>query len=184
MPAPVVLILAAGRGERFLTSGGSTHKLAAQLNGKPVLEHVIEAVETANLRGHLVCPEGGTCGMGESISLGVHATLEAQGWLILPADLPLIQPYSLQRVAAELEENSVVVPHHQHHSGHPVGFRHEHRAELLALSGDTGAKEIVRRARQRGEAKDIFLSDQGITHDIDTLADLQAAQRLIDLSRV
>lgn len=26
MPAPVVLILAAGRGKRFLTSGGNTHK--------------------------------------------------------------------------------------------------------------------------------------------------------------
>ncbi|ELW1648979.1 nucleotidyltransferase family protein [Enterobacter oligotrophicus] len=183
MPAPVVLILAAGRGERFLSSGGCTHKLAALLNGKSVLEHVIQAVETANLRWYLVCPEGGTCGMGKSISLGVHATLQAPGWLILPADLPLIQPSSLQRVAAELEESSIVVPHYQNYSGHPVGFRQEHRAELLALSGDTGAKEIVRRARQREEAKDIFLSDYGITHDIDTLADLQAAQRLIDLSR-
>ena len=27
MPAPIVLILAAGRGERFLPSGGNTHKL-------------------------------------------------------------------------------------------------------------------------------------------------------------
>lgn len=184
MPVPIVLILAAGRGERFLTSGGSTHKLAALLNGKPVLEHVLDAVKTANLRWHLVCPEGGTYGMGESIALGVEATLQAPGWLILPADLPLIQPSSLQRVAAELEENSIVVPHYQHYLGHPVGFRHEHRVELLALSGDTGAKEIVRRARQRGEVKDIFLSDYGITHDIDTLADLQAAQRLTDLSRI
>ncbi|EEL2370491.1 nucleotidyltransferase family protein [Salmonella enterica] len=183
MPAPIVLILAAGRGERFLTSGGSTHKLAVLLNGKPVLEHVLEAVETANLRWHQVCPQGGTCGMGESIALGVEATIQAPGWLILPADLPLIQPSSLQRVAAELEESSIVVPHYQHYSGHPVGFRQEHRAELLALSGDTGAKEIVRRAQLRGCAKDIFLSDYGITHDIDTLADLQAAQRLTDQSR-
>lgn len=121
--------------------------------------------------------------MGESIALGVEATIQAPGWLILPADLPLIQPSSLQRVAAELEESSIVVPHYQHYSGHPVGFRQEHRAELLALSGDTGAKEIVRRARLRGCAKDIFLSDYGITHDIDTLADLQAAQRLTDQSR-
>lgn len=182
MPAPVVLILAAGRGERFLTSGGSTHKLAAQLNGKSVLEHVLEAVENAKLKWHLVCPEGGTRGMGESISLGIHATPEAPGWLILPADLPLIQPSSLQRVAAELEENSIVVPHYQRNLGHPVGFWHKYRAELSSLSGNMGAKEIVRRARQRGEVKDIFLSDYGITHDIDTLADLQAAQRLIDLS--
>lgn len=183
MSAPVVLILAAGRGARFLASGANLHKLAAPLSGKPVLEHVIQAVDSANLRWHLVNPEGGTGGMGESISLGVEATRQALGWLILPADLPLIQPSTLQRVAAELEEHSLVVPHYQHYSGHPVGFRQEHRAELLALCGDTGAKEIVQRARRRGEAKDIFLSDYGITHDIDTLADLEAAQRLIDLSR-
>jgi len=183
VPAPVVLILAAGRGERFLSSGGSTHKLAALLNGRSVLEHVIRAVETANLGWHLVCPEGGTCGMGRSISLGVYATRQASGWLIMPADLPLIQPASLQRVAAELEDSAIVVPHYQQYSGHPVGFRQEHRAELLALSGDTGAKEIVRRARQRRGVKDIFLSDYGMTHDIDTLADLQAAQRLTARSR-
>ena len=94
--------------------------------------------------------------MGESIALGVEATIQAPGWLILPADLPLIQPSSLQRVAAELEESSIVVPHYQHDSGHPVGFRQEHRAELLALSGDTGAKEIVRRARLRGRCSKIF----------------------------
>ena len=31
MPAPVVLILAAGRGERFLASGGNTHKLREKI---------------------------------------------------------------------------------------------------------------------------------------------------------
>ena len=33
MPAPVVLILAAGRGERFLASGGNTHKWLASVPG-------------------------------------------------------------------------------------------------------------------------------------------------------
>ena len=31
MPAPVVLILASGRGERFLASGGNTHKLREKI---------------------------------------------------------------------------------------------------------------------------------------------------------
>lgn len=35
MPAPIVLILAAGRGERFLTSGGNTHKLSSRLRKSP-----------------------------------------------------------------------------------------------------------------------------------------------------
>jgi len=70
MSSPVVIILAAGRGERFLASGGKTHKLEAVLAGQSVLTHVIQAVEAANLPWHLVRPEGGTPGMGASVSLG------------------------------------------------------------------------------------------------------------------
>lgn len=180
MPSPVVIILAAGRGERFLASGGKTHKLEALLGGQSVLSQVIQAVEAAELPWHLVQPEGGTRGMGVSISLGVQATSQASGWLILPGDLPLIQPASLLRVADGLGDNGVVVPHYRQQAGHPVGFRREYGAALLALVGDKGAREIVMRARRRGDIKDIRLSDRGITHDIDTLADLQAAQVSLD----
>lgn len=178
MPSPVVIILAAGRGERFLASGGESHKLDALLGGQTVLAHVIQAVEAAHLPWHLVRPEGGTGGMGESISLGVQATSEASGWLILPADLPLIQPASLLRVAEGLREKGVVVPYYQQQAGHPVGFRREYGEALLALKGDVGAKEIVMDARRRGDVGDVWLSDIGITYDIDTLADLQTAQEI------
>lgn len=178
MSAPVVIILAAGRGERFLASGATTHKLEALLGSQPVLEHVIKAVEASGLAWHLVRPEGGTRGMGESISLGVHATAGAPGWLILPADLPLIQPASLQRVAEGLKEKPVVVPRYRQQQGHPVGFRSEYRAGLMALSGDLGAREIVRAARQQSDVMDLSLADYGIVHDIDTLADLRTAQGL------
>jgi len=176
MSSPVVIILAAGRGERFLASGGKTHKLEALLGGQSVLAHVIQAVKAAGLPWHLVRPEGGTCGMGESISLGVQATPEASGWLILPADLPLIQPASLLRVAEGLGEKGVVVPHHQHQSGHPVGFRREYGEVLLALAGDTGAREIVRGARRMGDVGDVWLSDPGVVFDVDTVEDLRTAQ--------
>jgi len=176
MSSPVVIILAAGRGERFLASGGESHKLDALLGGQPVLAHVIQAVEAAALPWHLVRPEGGTGGMGESISLGVQATSRASGWLILPADLPLIQSASLLSVAEGLGEKGVVVPHHQQQSGHPVGFRQEYREALLGLGGDMGARKIVMSARSQGDVMDLSLADYGVTFDIDTLADLRTAQ--------
>jgi len=178
MSSPVVLILAAGRGERFLASGGKTHKLEALLGGKTVLAHVIQAVEAAALPWHLVRPEGGTRGMGESISLGVQSTAGASGWLILPADLPLIQPASLLRVAEGLGEKGVVVPYYQQQAGHPVGFRREYGEALLGLSGDRGAREIVMLARSQGNVLDLSLADYGVTFDIDTLADLRTAQEI------
>ena len=87
---PVVLVLAAGRGERFSASGGTVHKLQALLAGKRVIDHVLDAVKASGLPYHVVDADASRPGMGDSIAAGVRATAGASGWLILPADLPLI----------------------------------------------------------------------------------------------
>ncbi|CCJ90445.1 CTP:molybdopterin cytidylyltransferase [Cronobacter turicensis 564] len=174
---PVIIILAAGKGERFRAGGGTTHKLEALLAGKPVLQHVLAAAQASGLPWHLVRPEGGTDGMGDSIALGVKATPAAAGWLILPGDLPLITAASLRQVATALNEKPVVVPHYQQRHGHPVGFRREYFDALAALSGDEGAKAIVRAARARAEVLTLALNDAGIVQDIDVPADLLAAEQ-------
>ncbi|EMA4139224.1 nucleotidyltransferase family protein [Cronobacter turicensis] len=174
---PVIIILAAGKGERFRAGGGTTHKLEALLAGKPVLQHVLAAAQASGLPWHLVRPEGGTDGMGDSIALGVKATPDAAGWLILPGDLPLITAASLRQVAKALNEKPVVVPHYQQRHGHPVGFRLEYFDALAALSGDEGAKAIVRAARARAEVLTLALNDAGIVQDIDVPADLLAAEQ-------
>ncbi|KOC90269.1 nucleotidyltransferase family protein [Winslowiella iniecta] len=179
MPSPVVIILAAGRGERFLASGATTHKLDTLLNNQPVLWHIIQVVKAAGLGWHLVRPEGGTGGMGESIVPGVKATSEVSGWLILPADLPLIQPASLLHVAEGLRVKPVVVPHYQQRRGHPVGFSREYLPSLIALSGDTGAKHIVRDSRREGKVMALSLNDAGTIHDIDTWSNFHLAARLL-----
>lgn len=180
MVDPVVIILAAGRGERFLASGAQRHKLDTPLGERTLLEHVIHAVERAVLAWHLVRPAGGTGGMGDSIALGVNATSNASGWLILPADLPLIAPESLLRVAEGLGEKPLVVPWHLQCQGHPVAFSRCYFPALRALTGDSGAKSIVQQARARGEVLDLPLTDAGIIQDIDTLEDLRRAERIYD----
>ena len=76
---PVVLILAAGRGERFIASGGTTHKLQALLAGKRVMDHVLDAVKASGLPYHVVTADPARPGMGDSIAAGVRATLDANG---------------------------------------------------------------------------------------------------------
>jgi molybdenum cofactor cytidylyltransferase len=53
MKLPTVIILASGRGERFKASGGTTHKLQAQLCGKPILQHTLDAVALSGFPWHL-----------------------------------------------------------------------------------------------------------------------------------
>jgi molybdenum cofactor cytidylyltransferase len=54
--------------------------------------------------------------------------------------------------------------------GHPVGFAAELYSELVALSGDEGARRVVARYPVHGEEVD----DAGVLVDVDTQDDLAA----------
>lgn len=177
---PIVLVLASGRGERFRASGGQVHKLQALLAGRPVLQHTLDAVRASGLAWHL--EDAGHPGMGDSIAAAVRATAGAGGWLVLPGDLPLIEPAALLRVAAGLGRAAVVLPQHGGVRGHPVGFAATCRDELLALSGEAGAAAIVQSRRRAGQVLELALDGPGCVTDIDTLDDLARAERLL-LSR-
>lgn len=173
MADPVVLVLASGRGERFVASGGRGSKLQALLAGRPVLEHTLAAVRASGLPFHV--EGGGHPGMGDSIAAGVRATAGAGGWLVLPGDLPLVVPASLRAVAAALQPASVVVPFHRGTRGHPVGFGADFGPALQALAGAEGAASIVRASRP----VKLELEDEGIVTDIDTVDDLARAEALL-----
>lgn len=173
MNSPVVLVLASGRGERFLASGGTGSKLQALLAGRPVLEHTLAAVRASGLPFHV--EDAGHPGMGDSIAAGVRATAGAGGWLVLPGDLPLVAPQSLRAVADALQRASIVVPTYRGTRGHPVGFSAQHGPALQALTGTEGAAAIVRGA----QPLKLELDDEGIVTDVDTLDDLARAERLL-----
>ena len=173
MNSPTVIVLASGRGTRFSASGGSTHKLQALLAGKTVLQHTLDAVFASGLPWHL--EQGGEPGMGDSIAAAVRATAQSPGWLMLPADLPLIQAETLRAVARSLREHEVVVPVCQGQRGHPVGFSARCAAELQDLRGDQGAAGVVR----RHAAFELAVNDVGCITDVDTLDDLRVAERLL-----
>jgi len=171
---PVVLILASGRGERFRASGGTTHKLQALLGDRTVLAHTLAAVRDSGLPWHLEA--AGHPGMGDSIAAAVRATAQAPGWLILPADLPLVSAATLRRVARALQQHVVVQPAFAGQRGHPVGFASACGPALRALDGPLGAASVLR-------AHPVFtldVDDIGCVTDIDTVADLEAARRLLD----
>ncbi len=171
---PVVIVLAAGRGERFAASGGATHKLDALLHGKRVLDHVLDAVRESGLPHHVVTADPSRPGMGDSIAAGVRATAAAAGWLVLPGDLPLITAATLQQVARALARHDVVAPVHGGQRGHPVGFGAACGKDLMALSGPQGAATVA-----RGHAVfELPVDDVGVVTDVDTLQDLEHAARL------
>jgi molybdenum cofactor cytidylyltransferase len=179
---PLVLVLAAGRGERFAASGATTHKLDALLGGTPVLEHVLNAVRDSGLECHVVraaavVAHSGLPGMGDSIAAGVAATPNLRGWMVLPGDLPLVRAETLRAIAMA-PPCAVLVPTHQGKRGHPVRFSAECGAALQGLNGDQGAARIVKEQQALGAVQFMELQDAGVVTDVDTLHDLQRAQAL------
>ena len=175
---PSVVVLAAGKGSRFR---GSAHKLKQRLGVSDVLgttlRNAIEsrlpvvvvttgalAADAARLiasRDIVVLPDGDTdFGMGHSIALGVVARADSPGWLILPADMPLVRPATLLAVAAALSQHPVAYAQHNGRRGHPVGFAAELYSELMLLSGDIGANRVVARYPALG----VDVDDPGVLH--------------------
>lgn len=191
---PAVIVLAAGRGSRFL---GADHKLAQRLGSATVfattLRHAVAtqlpvvvvttqafadvARRSVAARDVIVLPEVGTpgqeaLGMGYSISSGVSAIPDAGGWLILPGDMPMVRSDTMLEVARELADHAVVYAQHKGVRGHPVGFSAELYSELATLRGDEGARRLVARYPAIG----VEVDDPGVLIDVDTEADLESVR--------
>lgn len=190
--AIVGILLAAGRGRRFDPSG-TRNKLLQQLpNGEAVaaasagnllaaLPAVVAVVgpEGEGVARELralgcsvtVCPSA-DAGMAASLVHAIgHSDAHADGWLIALADMPRVLPSTIAALARAIETGSAIaVPVMAGRRGNPVAFGRQHRAALLALEGDQGARQIVR----SNPVTEIEVDDPGIFEDIDTAADLKA----------
>lgn len=198
---PTVIVLAAGLGSRF---GGDRPKLLQPWFGSTVLEATLENAVASHLpvvvvttdslapvakrhvaaRDVVVLPRAdGTAtlplGMGFSIAAGVAASPNASGWLVVPADMPLIQPSTMQGVAQQLKKHPVVFAQHGGRRGHPVAFAAELYSELVTLTGDDGAKRLVARYPAHG----MVVDDEGALLDVDTPDSLRHAQRVHDAAQ-
>lgn len=110
-------------------------------------------------------------GMGASLACGVAATRDADAWIVTLADMPWIRPATIRDVVDALQHGAdIVAPAYRGVRGHPVGFARRHFAALAALTGDTGARDLLR-AEAHGVTL-IDVDDPGIVRDVDTPAAL------------
>jgi len=184
------ILLAAGAGSRF--GGGkllhpldgvsigvrSARNLLAA--GMPVLAVVRPGNETlARLLEDEGCTvtvcAGAADGMGVSLAHGIATSdsSNSAGWVVALADMPRILPATIKDIADALEGGALLVaPTYLGERGHPVGFGARLRDELLALSGDEGARTVL--SRHRDELRFIECDDPGVVFDIDSRDDLPA----------
>lgn len=190
------IVLAAGQSRRM----GADNKLLVATKGGPliaravanlatssidrivvVLGHQAEEVRAAldgHLQGHdveFVTNEDFKTGMGGSIGCGI-STLEddIDAVLIVLGDMPLVAPETIDALVGSLDPVAgitVAAPTCQGKRGNPVIWDRSHFADLIALHGDTGARDLLSRV---DDALCLCpVDDPGILFDVDTRDALQ-----------
>jgi CTP:molybdopterin cytidylyltransferase MocA len=185
------VVLAAGEGRRF---GGG--KQLAELAGRPLLEHALEASEqaglehrfvvlganaerirtTVDLHGHevVLCPDWNE-GMAASLRAAVNAARSAgaSAILITLGDQPRVSAAAIRRILASRDsdgDSKAVRASYAGKPGHPTLLGDSLFDTLLALKGDEGARGVFNPAF----TKIVPCDDVADPTDVDVVGDLDA----------
>jgi len=188
-PVPfAALVLAAGLSRR----SGARNKLLATVDGRPMVRAVAETVLAAGFRpvlavtgherekvraaldgldvGFAQNPDYAE-GMASSIRHGVAALGDdVAGVLIALGDMPWVTAGTLVALAQAFDVGAgldICRPVHAGKPGNPVLFGRRHFAVLMALSGDAGAKGVIK--ANPDAVVDVPVDDAGVQRDLDVV---------------
>ena len=136
---------------------------------RPRAQKVSQLLREAGCRT-VICKNAAQ-GMGTSLAAGVRAAGDADGWVIALADMPYIRTETIHLIFRALEIcGAICVWSCGGERGHPVGFARRFRDDLLALTGDQGAREILKTYPDWITLYET--GDRGVLRDVDVPGDL------------
>jgi molybdenum cofactor cytidylyltransferase len=184
------LILAAGAARRF-----GADKLAADLRGRPVMQHVLDAAAEAGLAPVVAVVAGARTalewraarpvinpdparGLASSLAVGLDALADQIGVervVVLLGDQPLVSVEAIHLLLATRDDpaHPVVVPRYEDgQPGNPVVLAARVWPIARTLAGDSGMRQLF------GARPDLirYVDVPGTNPDIDTPADLAALE--------
>jgi molybdenum cofactor cytidylyltransferase len=188
------IVLAAGRSSRM----GPSNKLLEKFKGKPIVAHVTGvalesgadpvivvtgfdatrvAAALSELQVTMVRNPAFEDGLSSSLRAGLSAVPpDSDGALILLGDMPAVEVSVLGALlAAFTGRDAICVPLHRGRRGNPVLWGSNYFAEMMALTGDVGAKQLIARHDER--VTEVTVGSDSIFADVDTPADLARLTR-------
>ena len=182
-PGLTGILLAAGSATRFRgpkclarLDNGVAMAVQAARNLEPAVDRLVCVVRVDDraLQSEIIAAgfEWVECcdakkGMSASLRAGLDASRHSAGWLVALADMPWIDPATCRAVARELHDHKdIVVPVYDGKRGHPVGFPASRLGDLVALTGDGGARSLLE--EHSLSVRRVPLKDPGILRDVDT----------------
>ncbi len=154
------IILAAGASRRM-----GQDKLLLNVRDRPMISHVIAAVQAAHLARpivvvrpddlalraalsdfdvELVVVSDWALGMARSLRAGVlRCPVNWRACFICLGDMPFIAPEMLSAMAALANDSGVIVPMHKGRRGNPLLWGRAHFTALAAQEGDVGGRGLL-----------------------------------------
>ena len=188
------LVLAAGRSSRM----APRNKLLETVGGEPMVRHVAAvaiasgtqpvivvtgheaAAVTGALRGlaiTIVANPDYADGLSTSLRAGLRALPQGiDGALILLGDMPEVESSVLTALmAAFTSPAAICVPARHGRRGNPVLWGSVYFAEMMQLTGDSGAKPLM--ARHETHLIEVEIATGSIFEDVDAPEDLARLKR-------
>jgi CTP:molybdopterin cytidylyltransferase MocA len=187
-PGITAIILAAGYSSRM-----GVFKPLLDLGGRPVVTRIVETCRQAGInevivvagyRKELIIPviEGAGAraavnekyeeGMFSSVIAGISAMeSEPQGFLVLPADIPLVRAATIRSLVSRFMEgkNRILAPSFRGSKGHPPLISAELKEELTGYAGENGLKGALEQLKS--DIMKVEVPDGNILFDVDDPAD-------------
>lgn len=187
-PHVAAIVLAAGSSSRM----APRHKLLVEgPDGRTMVARVVDHILASKVRPILVvtghrAPEVRTALAGRDVRF-VHAERHAEGLaeslkaglaalpeesvasLICLGDMPLVDGATIDRIAAAFnpdEGHRIVVPTHKGVFGNPVLWDRAYVPDLMTLSGDSGARSLLKRHMEA--VAEVEMPDNAVLLDFDT----------------
>ena len=183
------LLLAAGRARRF----GANKMIARLPHGELVgvqaarsiagavdaLSVVVRAGDSTTAEAFaeagfdvIECPDADR-GMAHSLCCGVLHSKHAAAWVIALGDMPHLDSQTVRQLVHRFRLNpDIIVPRCGGQAGHPVVFPARFYPDLIAISGDSGARAVIEAYPK--EIGWMDTEDHGVLRDIDVPEDVDA----------
>ena len=185
----VLVLLAAGKSERF---GDIVSKLDQPFLARPLGLHVVVALEDMPFRERIAIVDGcaldyGAHGftvlhnddpdrdMASSVRMGIARAraMDAAAVLIALGDMPRVTATHIYRLFdASVDNRSIVASSDGVAPSPPVLFGRDRFDELLVISGDQGARDLIRAARH-------VVTTPAELIDVDTPEELERLRALV-----
>jgi molybdenum cofactor cytidylyltransferase len=137
-------------------------------------ERVAEALSSYNVT--FVKAEAYETGLAASLRAGIAALPETvQAVIVCLGDMPLVTSAMLDALIAAYDPGEgrlIVVPTHNGKRGNPVLWDRRFFPEILALTGDTGARSLL--LRHAESVAEVDIGDSAVLVDFDTAEGLDA----------